>query len=46
MKGVIEEATYQRRLAEHRPNQQPADAVVEPQWKTVAGFSKISLAGA
>lgn len=41
-----DETAYQRRLAARRPNQQPAAPPVELQWKNVAGFSKISIAGA
>ena len=41
-----DEAAYQRCLAARRPDQQPITPTVELQWKNVAGFSKISLAGA
>ncbi len=37
-----DEGAYQRAVASRRPKQQP----VELQWKTVAGFSKITVAGA
>jgi transposase len=40
-----DETAYQRRLAARRPNQQPTVPAVDLQWKNVAGFSKISLAG-
>jgi transposase len=40
-----DEAAYKRRLATRR-GVQPSALVVELQWKNVAGFSKISLAGA
>lgn len=41
-----DEAAYQGALAARRLNQQATAAAVELQWKKVAGFSKIALAGA
>jgi hypothetical protein len=41
-----DEAAYQRALAARRPKQQTAPQPVELQWKSVAGFSKITLAEA
>ena len=41
---VYDELTYQRMLAARRPKP-PASAPVELQWKNVAGFSKIVIAG-
>jgi transposase len=41
-----DEATYHRALAARRPNQVPAAQPVELQWKSVAGFWKISPSGA
>jgi transposase len=41
-----DEATYQRALVARRPNQARTGQPVELQWKTVAGFWKISPSGA
>jgi hypothetical protein len=40
-----DEAVYQAASAARRPNQRPTAAVVDLQWKNVAGFSKIAPAG-
>ena len=41
-----DEAVYKGSLAARRPYQQVTAAVVELQWKSVAGFRKSSIAGA
>ena len=41
-----DETDYKDSLTARRPRQQPTAPVVEPQWKNVAGFKKIAIAGA
>jgi transposase len=41
-----DEAVYRRAMTARRPNQQPTAEAVELQWKNVAGFSKLAVAGA
>jgi hypothetical protein len=41
-----DESAYQGSLRARRPHQQPTAPAVELQWKNVAAFKKIAIAGA